>query len=239
MKNDIKEQIDQVVADWQYLTELPETLYGFHLTREAFVHDNFYDICRYDNPELHKSAIIYYHDETHEYKVRVKLGLIEFCRIEFITADLAVFEKLLRRDLDAMLHDMVEYNPNSVGCIVREKGILAWEGAKRLPQELEGFTLFVHPDEPVKITNGSYVLIDYADFALESSFTIYYNIYRDEFFGEARICNIPDVNYDFDASELPELEERLKDRLRPRLREVRERAEAEQTKQDKAKEAGA
>ena len=59
--------------------------------------------------------------------------------------------------------------------------------------------------------------MDYVDFSLESSFTLYYNIYRDEFFAEARIWNIPDVNYDFDSNELPELEEKLHQRLLPRL----------------------
>ena len=57
--------------------------------------------------------------------------------------------------------------------------------------------------------------------------TVYFNIYRDEFFSEARIWNIPDVNYDFDSNTLPELEERLQTYLVPRLQEVRRRAEAE------------
>lgn len=47
------------------------------------------------------------------------------------------------------------------------------------------------------------------------------------FFAEARIWNIPDVNYDFDSNELPELEEKLHQRLLPRLQEIRKRAETE------------
>ena len=57
--------------------------------------------------------------------------------------------------------------------------------------------------------------------------TVYFNIYRDEFFSEARIWNIPDVNYDFDSNTLPELEERLQTCLVPRLQDVRARAEKE------------
>jgi hypothetical protein len=59
------------------------------------------------------------------------------------------------------------------------------------------------------------------DFTLVSSFTVYYNIYRDEFFSEARIWNIPDVNYDFDSSDLRELEEKLSSRMPARLQQVR------------------
>ncbi len=110
---------------------------------------------------------------------------------------------------------------------MRDKEILTWEAGHELPEELEGYSLFIKPEYPVKINNGSYILIDYVDFSLESNVTVYYNIYRDEFFSEARIWNIPDVNYDFDSNTLSELEECLQRYLVPRLREVRQRAEKE------------
>ena len=50
-------------------------------------------------------------------------------------------------------------------------------------------------------------------------------MFRNEFFGEARIRNIPEMNYVFDSSELPELEEKLETNLIPRLQYVRESAE--------------
>ena len=90
--------------------------------------------------------------------------------------------------------------------------------------------MFIRPQEPVKINNGSYIVIDYVDFALESSFTVYYNIYRDEFFAEARIWNIPDVNYDFDSADLAELKEKLQAKMLPRLKQVRNLAEQEAVK---------
>ena len=55
--------------------------------------------------------------------------------------------------------------------------------------------------------NGSYIIFDYSDFALESNFIIYYNEFRSEFYGEARIKNIPEMNYTFDSDSLLELEE--------------------------------
>ena len=77
----------------------------------------------------------------------------------------------------------------------------------------------------MEITNGSYIIIDYSDFALESNFIVSYNIFRDEFFGEARIHRIPDVSYAFDARELDELAQKLEQRLPARLREIRSRAD--------------
>lgn len=227
MKEETIEKVKKELEGWQYLEELPETWHGFtkHLLGRPI--DDCYDIFAYKSQELHKSATAYFHEETHEYKLRIKIGLIELCRIEFITADFSVFEKLLRTQLEQLLCDLSEFNPKSVSSIVRDKEILNWEAGRDLPEELEGFSLFIRPEYPVKINNGSYILIDYVDFSLESNVTVYYNIYRDEFFSEARIWNIPDVNYDFDSNTLSELEERLQRYLVPRLREVRTRAEKE------------
>lgn len=233
MKDDTIERVRQETADWQYMRELPDDWHGFQLDRTVTVGKDMYIMYQYSNDALHKSAMVYFHEETNEYKVCLKVGLIEFCRIEFITPSLTVFEDFLRRQFEQVLLDMVVFNPKTLGSIVLDKGITTWESGAGLPEELEGFSLYIHPQEPVKINNGSYIIIDYVDFSLESSFTVYYNIYRDEFFAEARIWNIPDVNYDFDSNELTELEIKLRERLRPRLQQVRGWAEQQAATQQK------
>lgn len=227
MKDETRERVEADIKDWAYLRELPDTWHGFTLQRLCRVQGDRYDIYRYEDPPLHKSVTAYFHEETHEYKLRVKIGLIEFCRIEFITAKFPVFEEQLRAHFETVLAGLAAFDPASIGSIVKDKQIMTWEAAKELPATMEGFTLYIRPEEPVKINNGSYIVIDYVDFALESSVTVYYNIYRDEFFSEARIWNIPDVTYDFDSGTLSELEERLQRYLLPRLQEVRSRAEEE------------
>lgn len=224
MQEETRAKIDVEIKDWHYLEELPETSHGFQLNREQQIIENMYDLYSYIHPQLHKKVVIYYHEETHEYKVRVYIGLIEFCRIEFITAKLEDFEKLLRSQFDGLLKDMETYNPASISSIILKMGIKEWGESCSLPASCEGFNLFISPEKPEKINNGSYVLINYVDFSIESDFTIYYNIYRDEFFGEARIWDIPDVNYDFDSSSLSELSEKLKTYMVPRLQEIRQRA---------------
>ena len=227
LKDETIAKVEQELDGWEYLSELPETWHGF---TKRLIHkpiEDCYDIFAYESAALHKSATAYFHEETHEYKLRIKIGLIELCRIEFITADFSVFEHLLRTQLEQLLCDLAVFNPKSISSIVRDKEVLTWEAGRELPEELEGFTLFIRPEYPFKINNGSYIIIDYVDFSLESNVTFYYNIYRDEFFSEARIWNIPDVNYDFDSNTLPELEEKMQRYLVPRLQEVRRRAEKE------------
>jgi len=221
MKEDTIAKIKEETDGWEYMANLPEEWHGFKLRREPVIGKDKYDLYAYVNEEWHKSAIVYFHEETHEYKVRLKIGLIEFARIEFITAKLSVFEELLTAQFEQVLQDMAQFNPATLSSIVKGLNLPEWQYGLDLPAENEGFELFIRPAEPVKINNGSYIVIDYVDFTLASSFTVYYNIYRDEFFSEARIWNIPDVNYDFDSSDLRELEEKLSSRMPARLQQVR------------------
>ena len=52
-----------------------------------------------------------------------------------------------------------------------------------------------------------------AIFAAQSNFIIYYNVFRDEFFGEAKIHRIPEITYEFDSSELKDLRLKLEEKL--------------------------
>ena len=225
MKEDTIAKIKEETAGWEYMQNLPEEWHGFRLQREPVIGKDKYDLYSYVNEGWHKKVIVYFHEETHEYKVRLKIGLIEFARIEFITGKLSVFEELLTSQFEQLLKDTARFNPATLSSIVMDLKLPEWQWGRELPLENEGFELFIKPAEPVKINNGSYIVIDYVDFALESSFTVYYNIYRGEFFSEARIWNIPDVNYDFDSNDLQELEEKLCARMPARLQQVRQWAE--------------
>ena len=225
MKDATKERVERETDHWEYMGELPEERDGFRLERLMEIRGDCYELYRYANESAHRSITAYFHEETKEYKVRTSIGLMEFCRMEFITGDFDAFNNLLQEHFDQLLRRMSAFQPDSISSIAREKHIMEWDYGKKLPETLEGFELFISPAQPVEITNGSYAIIDYSDFALESNFMINYNIYRDEFFGEARIRRIPDVSYAFDARELDDLEQKLAQHLVPRLQEVRRRAE--------------
>ncbi|MCI5567432.1 MAG: hypothetical protein PUI81_09640 [Veillonellaceae bacterium] len=224
MKEENIERVTNELDTWQYLNELPDSLYGFTLDKSRNIDGNVYDFFSYTNKEARKSATAYYHEETNEYKLRVKIGLTEFCRIEFIAPSLSVFETLLKKQFSDMVKDFGTFNLDKVSILLRDKHIIDWDYGKRLPEKLEGFSLFIHPSEPFHMTNGSYIVFDYCDFVIESNFIIYYNVLRDEFYGEARIRNIPDMTYDFDSNTLSELEGRLDEHLVHRLQEIRKRA---------------
>ena len=201
--------IEKDVADWQYLKELPSLWHGFILKIEMSVENDIYYLFSYSSDELHRKIIVYYHDETKEYKLREKIGLTEFYRLECISNNFSMFEKLLKIKLENILVEMEHYSPDVLSWIVLKKNITNWDYCKYLPEEYNGFSLFINPHEPVRITNGSYIICDYEDFSCNCNFVIFYNTFRDEFFSEAKINNIAEMNYLFDAPTITELEKKI------------------------------
>lgn len=227
MKEENIKKVEEDVAAWSYLTQLPSLLEGFSYRQAMSVKDDVYELFSYENPDRHRAATAYYHEETKEYKLSVQIGLTQFCRIEFMAPTIEVFEKHLTEHLQKLLVELTAFEPGDVSSIVRKKKIMEWEYGKSLPAELEGFELFISPEKPLKITNGSYIIVDYSDFAIASNFAVYYNIFRDEFFGEGRIRGIPEINYLFDSHDLAELAVKMEHHLAARLQDVRQKAVAQ------------
>lgn len=226
MKADILEKVQQETADWEYLEELPAEWFGLSLQKQYREVDDTYELFSYENRSTHRGLCAYYHQETKEYKLRVRIGLTEFCQMQYITSSFSAFEEHLRLYLEHSIGELAQYSPEGMSYVTRELNIPSWDYHSLLPDELEGFQLFIRPNEPVRVLNGSYIVLDYTDFDIKSNFIIYYNEFRCEFFGEARIKDIPEMNYTFDSPDIPALEEKLRLHLTERLREIRTRAEA-------------
>ncbi|MGI6093138.1 MAG: hypothetical protein ACOYD5_09200 [Negativicutes bacterium] len=207
------EKIIEELAAWTFIDELKHELYGFILEKQFEETDNKYLIFRYHNEENKRNFSVLYDGATKEFIARVIIGLTEFCDIRFIVSSRDVLEKVLKEKLESTLKDLAYFNINNIDCIVREKKIIEWPFAQQLPDKIGKFTLFIAPNEPVKVINGSYILVDYCDFVSESNLIIYYNIFRDEFFGEVKVKRTPRMIADFDSKTLDELEGKLKEKL--------------------------
>ena len=227
MKDEALQKVEKTISEWTYMQELPETIHNFHLNRLQQIHEDKYDLYSYTDDATHRSVTAYYHAETDEYKLRTQIGSFEFCSTECITPSLETFEGILRARLDDILCDLAESNPAKVDALFESKHILDWQFAATLPERIEEFELFIRPSHPFRITNGSYIILDYEHFPSQSNFAIYYNVFRDEFFSDARIASVPDTNYEFDSHTLDELQERISSNLSTRLKSIRIRAEKE------------
>ena len=226
--------MDKMIEDfksWPYLNTLPQELYGFRLQLEHQQEETQYYFFSYYNEALDKFFRVLYDKATKEYIARWRIGLIEFCDVNFIADKLAILEDILKNRLDTVLRSMAFFEPASLGSVFLSKKILEWPYGEKLEKSVQGFSLFIQPSQPLKGINGSTIIIDYSDFSERTNILIYYNIYRDVFFGEIIFRGTPAMTSLFDARALPELEEKLKTNLEPLLAELRQKLESERQEQ--------
>ncbi len=216
----MSEIIAQVNA-WPFLQQLPDRQAGFSLSLDLAESGTQYNIFSYRNEQELRSLSVLYDQTTRDFLARVAVGLNEFYDISFICGNLAGLEKILTVKLASTLSDLD--GGRQYESIFRAKKIAEWPYGARLPGEIEGFRLFIGPGRPTRTINGSYVIIDYSDFAAASNLNISYNVYRDEFFGQQHFRHTPEMSAAFDTRDLGELASRLEQNLRPALRELRNR----------------
>ena len=223
MLPEIKQRIESEIGEQSFFDDLKADIHNFTLRKFFNENGNIYNLFSYVNEATHRGFKAYWHAETNEYKVMVSFGLNEFCLTEFFTAQANVFVERLQPELEDILKSIDEFN-GAQNVFVEQKKIPTWTYARKLSTNLEGFELFLSPSKYLEVTNGSFVIINYCDFAINSDLAIFYNIFSDNFGSEARINGAPTVIYDFDADDLKELEERLNSNLSGQLKKIREEA---------------
>lgn len=209
--------------DWNYLDALPKELYGFTLSVERRQHEMQYLLFSYGNTDLNKHFLVLYDQATKEYIARCRHNLIEFCDVNFIATDLATLQSILEKRLDKVLHNMAVFDTAALGSVFLGKKIIEWPYATKLATNIQGFSLVINPTQPLKGINGSFIIVDYSDFQEKTNLLLYYNIYRDEFYGETVFRGTPQMTVLFDAKDLKELEEKLKTNLESALVALRQR----------------
>lgn len=222
----MEDLLEQIKA-WGFWRELPAEACGCSLKIEQEQCGNRYHLFSYRRADGCRWVRAYYDLGKKSFFLRIAIGLTEFNDISYFSQSLAELEGLLRRRLETTLREYMSFSASAAGVAVREKKLLQWPYAASLPQEVDGFRLLLRPEEPVKVINGSYLILDYSDLAAQSSLVLYYNVYRDEFFGELRVAGSPELVGDFDAKTLAELEQKLDQRLSSVLAALRERLEKE------------
>jgi hypothetical protein len=218
----MKEIIEKVNA-WPFLRQLPAREAGFSLSLDLAEDGVQYNIFTYRNAEELRSFSVVYDSTTKDFLARVTVGLYDFYDVSFISPDLASLERILTAKLTAALEEIG--GGQQYESIFRAKKILEWPYCDRLAGEVAGFRLFISPRKPLKLINGSYVIVDYSDFANASNLSVCYNVYRDEFFGELRVRRTPHMISTFDTRDLGELAGKFDRDLQPALVELRNRIE--------------
>lgn len=216
------EKIVAEIEQWPFLTQLPGEIAGFTLTREMIWKGAQYRIFSYENLAERRKFSVFYDRDTKDYMVNVVIGLTEYRDMFFIVTSLGAMETVLKEKMEITINKLAAFDQKSLGSVFNKKKIVEWSYQEKLKQEIAGFTLYIKPSNPIRALNGSYIIIDYSDFESESNFVIFYNVFRDDFFGEIRVRRTPQMTSRFDAKELSELAAILDERLENTLMKMRQ-----------------
>lgn len=224
MKSEIKTKLASEFEAANFFAQIPAEIDGYTLKKifddDGNDGDKFFYFA-YENETTHRSLKAYFHAETKEYKVLAAIGLTKFCLTKFFTEDFETFTKILATELEATIKNLsAQINPDE-DYLIADKNFSSWQYGQTLPKNLEGFELFIAPKNPVRITNGSYVIINYSDFKNFCDLNIFYNVYSDNFSGEAQFGGVQHPLYIFDAVDLIQLENLLKENLLDELKKIR------------------
>ena len=223
MLPEIKQQIETEISEQSFFNDMKDEIYNFKLNKYFSEDGNTFEIFGYFDDSTHRGLRVYYHADTNEYRVLVKFGLNEFCLTEYFTDKANIFVEKFQPELENILKSIKDFD-GTQNVFVEQKKIPAWKYAESLPSDIEGFELYFNPKKYLEVTNGSFVIINYCDFTINSDLAIFYNIFSDNFGSEARINGAPTVIYDFDSEDLKELEEKLEQNLSNQLKKIREEA---------------
>ena len=214
------EGIAAELKDWELLAQLPQELEGFKLQPGTGIKGQILNIAAYVNEAMHCRLDITYTSETFDYVPVKTVGLHTFRDERYFCRDRERFGQMLLTQLPELIRNVDRKTLHKMPFEAVELGFEKWEFWRSLPRELEGYELFITPDNPLPYINGSFIFLDYTDFAGGNQIYFSYNIFRDELFAEMRSHNLPLTTESFDVKanvpagdKLAALEQHLRERL--------------------------
>ena len=89
---------------------LPSEISGFSLKKIFAEDEDKFFYFSFENKKIHRAVTAYFHEETAEFKVRVKIGLTEFCLTEFFTEDFDDFSEKIFSNLEPVIKNLSAEN---------------------------------------------------------------------------------------------------------------------------------
>ena len=218
---------------WEFLQKLPKELHGFTFIEGGLIlpiekpgyplvdcgdkrgHELL--LGAYENEAARRRLELIYTKETYDYVPVRQVGLNRYRDFRYITRDKDVFAEWITGAIDRLVEETAPGYMPRAGHMLKAKGILDWHYPDKLPERIGNFVKFIGPQYPLEFTNGTFIILDYVDFAGNNELMFLYNRIRDEFYAENKKRLKPNTIHEFDAKKLPDLEELLEEKLEPYL----------------------
>ena len=119
--------------------------------------------------------------------------------------------------LPSLLQDMGKGKAKGMGYESEVMGFKEWNYWKTLPKQIGNFELYITPGCPLEYINGSWIILDYSDFANGNQLMFLYNSFRNELFAEMKKGHLPLTTEEFNANSLEALSALLEEKLEKTL----------------------
>lgn len=142
-------------------------------------------------------------EETKDYMVKMDLRLMTLTQLESITGDFEQFKKRVR-ELTPKAIEKELIHLERVSVLAAAKGFMKWDYEKVMPERMGQYKRIIKPVNPVEGLNGSFIIGAYECRERNIGVLFFYNIYREEYYGELRAGGIPVIVHQYDATTINE-----------------------------------
>lgn len=157
---------------------------------------------------------VLYDKEVGDYMVRITVPLVDFVDIAFIRESLAPFMDNLKANYKTSITKRFLEPQEGFVYEYKKKGLSEWDYQEALPETINEYRLDVTPHKALDMINGSYIIGTYVKEGEETGVVLFYNTFRDEFFGETRTKGYPGITHELDATTIDKFEQALTQHLR-------------------------
>ena len=179
---------------------------------QELISSTVYRIFHYENDKgWHWSAL--YDKEVEDYMVRITIPLVDFVDIAFIRESLEPFIENLKSTYKQSIEKRFIHPESGFLYEYRKKGIPQWNYDRVLSPKIGAFHRDLTPDMGLAMINGSYLIGTYVKEKQDTGVVLFYNTFRDEFFGETRQQGYPGITHELDATTIEQFEHALEEHL--------------------------
>ena len=214
----------QKFLDWDIEKELPAQIGEYKLKRLDRQEGRIYFAFCWEDEKTGWQIRALFDEETMDYMVKAFLHMVTFSEIELITGD---FEEY-KRNMKLLTPKYIEkefIRREDVSILVRGQGFMVWDYKPFFPETIGHYKRTVEPHRPLLGLNGSYIICAYECAEKNTGILFFYNIYRNEYYGELRAQGIPGIIHQYDAKTLSDFEKEITSRLAKDLEDLYENPE--------------
>jgi hypothetical protein len=199
--------------DWDIRADLPERVGTFVLKKLDRQEGRTYFAYAYVDELTGWEARILFEEETMDYMVKFYCRLFTLTEIELIHNDFDGFREDVKNILPRAIDKRFNHR-EKVSALVAGHGFMTWDYSRVLPESIGEYKRLVEPHRPLLGLNGSYIICVYEWKEKERGILFFYNMYRDEYYGELRDKGIPGIVHQYDAKTTAELEKKIQEHLK-------------------------